>query len=81
MSLAGFQIIPIDLNFHLQKCLEIFDQNSADKIWSIKDKGWKGPSLMPITVNSKNIVDIYGVLSNDKANTICFFLACWRTNH
>jgi hypothetical protein len=30
--LAGCQIIPTDLNFHLQKCLEIFDKNSADKI-------------------------------------------------
>ena len=39
MSLAGCQIIPIDLNFHFQKCLEIFDKNSADKIWSKKDKG------------------------------------------
>ena len=34
MSLAGCQIIPIDLNFHLQKCLEIFDENSADKTQS-----------------------------------------------
>jgi hypothetical protein len=34
MSLAGCQIIPIDLNFHLQKYLEIFDKNSADKIQS-----------------------------------------------
>ena len=34
MSLAGCQIIPIDLNFHLQKCLETFDKNSADKIQS-----------------------------------------------
>ena len=32
------------------KSSEIFDKNSADKIWSIKDKGWKGPSLMPIRV-------------------------------
>ena len=39
MSLAGCQINPIDLNFHLKKCLEIFDNNSADKIWSEKDKG------------------------------------------
>ena len=31
MSLAGCQIILIDLNFHLQKCLKIFDKNSADK--------------------------------------------------
>ena len=39
MSLAGCQINRIDLNFHLQKSLEIFDKNSADKIWSKKDKG------------------------------------------
>ena len=39
MSLAGRQIDPIDVNFHLQKGLEIFDKNSADKIWSKKDKG------------------------------------------
>ena len=38
MSLAGCQIILIDLNFHLQKCLEIFDENSAEKICSKKDK-------------------------------------------
>ena len=30
---------PIDVNFHLQKSLEIVDKNSADKIWSKKDKG------------------------------------------
>ena len=39
MSLAGCQINPIDVNFHLQKSLEIFDKNSADKILSKKDKG------------------------------------------
>ena len=41
MSLAEFQINPIDVNFHLQKSLEIFDKNSADKIRSKKDKGVK----------------------------------------
>ena len=35
MSLAWCQINPIDVNFHQQKGLE----NSADKIWSKKDKG------------------------------------------
>ena len=30
-SLAGCQIIVIDLNFYLQKCMEIFDKDSADK--------------------------------------------------
>ena len=34
MSLAGCQIIPNDVNFRLQKCLEFFDKNSADKIQS-----------------------------------------------
>ena len=39
MSLVGCQINPIDVNFHFQKRLEIFDKNSAAKIWSKKDKG------------------------------------------
>ena len=39
MSLAGCQINPIDVNFHLQKSLELFDKDSADKIKSKKDKG------------------------------------------
>ena len=39
MSLEGCQINSIDINFHLQKSLEIFDKNSVDKIWSKKDKG------------------------------------------
>ena len=43
--MAGRQIIPIDLNFHLYKCFEIFDKNSADKIQSKKYKG--GKSALP----------------------------------
>ena len=39
MSLAGCQINPIDVNFHLPKSWEIFDKKSADKTWSKKDKG------------------------------------------
>ena len=45
MSLAGCQIIPIDLNFHLQKCLEILEKNSTDKIQSKNYKG--GKSTLP----------------------------------
>ena len=45
MSLAGCQINPIDLNFHLQKSLEIFDTNSADKIQS-QNYEW-GKSALP----------------------------------
>ena len=56
MSLAGCQIIPIDLNFHLQKCLEIFDKNSADKIQIKNYKEVNPPCLMPIRVNSKEII-------------------------
>ena len=46
MSFAGCQINLIDVNFHLQNSLEIFDKNSADKIWSKMDKrqlGLNGP--------------------------------------
>ena len=41
MSLAGCQINPIDVNFHLKKSLEISDKKSAGKIWSKKEKGVK----------------------------------------
>ena len=39
MSLAGCQINPIDVNFYLHKSFEFSIKNSADKIWSKKDKG------------------------------------------
>ena len=39
MIFSGCQINLIDVNFHLQISLEIFDKNSADKIWSKKYKG------------------------------------------
>ena len=45
MSLAGCQIIPIDLKFPTQKCFEIFDKNSADKIQSKNYK--EGKSALP----------------------------------
>ena len=46
MSLAGCKSInPIDVNFHLQKSLEIFDTNSAEKIQSQNYKG--GKSALP----------------------------------
>ena len=45
MSLAGRQINQIDVNFHLQKSLEIFDTNSADKIQPQNYKG--GKSALP----------------------------------
>ena len=45
MNYAGCQIIPIDLNFHLQKYLDIFDKNSADKTQSKNYKG--GKSALP----------------------------------
>ena len=45
------QINPIDVNFYLQKSLEMFDKTSADKIWSKKKKEWKVSPVMPIRVN------------------------------
>ena len=56
MSLAGCQINPIDVNFHLKKSLNIFDTNSADKLQSQNYKEVKVPCLMPIRVKTvKNI--------------------------
>ena len=52
MSLAGCQIKTIDVNFYLQKSLEIFYTNSADKIQSQNYKEVKVPCLMPIRVKS-----------------------------
>ena len=52
MILAGCQINPIDVNFHLQKSLEIFDTNSADKIQFQNYKEVKVPCLMPIRVKT-----------------------------
>ena len=46
MSLAGCQINPIDVDFHLQKSCEIFDTNSADKMQSQNYKG--GKSAQPL---------------------------------
>ena len=45
MSLAECQINLIDVNFHLQKILEIFDTNKANKIQSLNYKG--GKSALP----------------------------------
>ena len=39
MSLSGCQINLVDVNFHLQKRLEIFDKNSADKNLIQKEQG------------------------------------------
>ena len=53
MSLAGCQINPIDVNFHLQESLEIFDTNSADKFNPEITRGVKVPCLMPIRVKAR----------------------------
>ena len=51
MSWPECQNNPIYLNFHLQKSLETFEKNSADKIWSNKDIGVKMPCPMQDRVN------------------------------
>ena len=54
MSLAGCQINPIDVNFHLQKSLEIFDRNSAGKMSSKKDKEIKCQLGLSIDLTKKS---------------------------
>ena len=38
--------------FTSKKSLELFGKNSADKVCSKKDRGWKVPCLMPIRVKA-----------------------------
>ena len=45
MSLAGCQINPIDVNFHLQKNYKTFDRNSADK--NLIQKGQGDENILP----------------------------------
>ena len=45
MSLAGYQINLIDVNFHLQKSLEIFDKRSTNK--NLIEKGQGVESALP----------------------------------
>ena len=71
MSLSGCQINLVDVNFHLQKRLEIFDKNSADKIWSKKDREWKVSPLMPIMVKKKTIQNDPTTLHCAKIN-VCY---------
>ena len=59
MSWAGCQNNPINLNFHLQKRLEIFEKNSADKIWSNKDIQVKVPCPVPDRVNTQMLLYLY----------------------
>ena len=73
MSLAGCQINLIDVNFHLQKSLEIFDKNSADKIWSKKDKEIKVSPLMPIRVHERNIAGLAQLLGS-KISVLVFLI-------
>ena len=54
MTSAGCQNNPINLNFNLQKSLEIFEKNSADKIWSNKNIKVKVPCPVPDRVNTKS---------------------------
>ena len=58
---------PIDVNFHLQKSLEIFEKKSADKFWSNNDKGIKmsqkinfgqNYEIPAIVVRKNNISDL-----------------------
>ena len=70
MSLAGCQIIPIDINFHLQKCLEIFDKISADKIQFKNYKEGNPPCLMPIRVKQRGIFHQIFVALSENLNFI-----------
>ena len=56
MSWTGCQNNPICLNFYLQKSLESFEKNSADKMWFNKNSRWKVPCPVLDRVNSSTIL-------------------------
>ena len=64
MSLAGYRIIRINLNFHIQKCLEIFDKKSPDKIQSKNYKEVNPPCLMPIKVYQHDSIKAFMMLQH-----------------
>ena len=43
----GVKLTLIDVNVHILRSLDIFDENSGDKIWSKKDKGIKVSPSVP----------------------------------
>ena len=51
IKLNELQIIPIDLNFHLKKCLEILIKNQLTKSNPKIIRGVNPPCLMPIMVD------------------------------
>ena len=59
-SLAGCQINLIDVNFHLQKSVEIFDTKSFDKNLNPKrTRGEKMAFLMPIRVKASEKFSLF----------------------
>ena len=66
MSLAGCQIKPIDINFHLQKSLEIFYKKSARQ--NLIQKGQGDKSISPHANYGKN----QGLLLKDKISAEIF---------
>ena len=53
---SGCQNNQINFNFNLQKSLEIFEKNSADKIWSTKNIKVKMPCPVPDRVKEEKIL-------------------------
>jgi hypothetical protein len=70
MSSAGSQINPI---FHLQKSLEFFNKNSADKIWSKKDKEIKVSPLMQIRVKLLHFSLVNDAKTQSMGDSLDFF--------
>ena len=68
MSLAGCQINLIEVNF--PKKFGNFDKNSADKIWSKKDKEWKVFPLMPIRVKGVSVYKPWVVILFEKSEKV-----------
>ena len=71
MSSVGYQNNTIYVNFHLQKSFEIFEKNSAYKIWSKKDKGIKLSLPVPnrVQVGIRTLVPLVWLQLNLEVNS------------
>ena len=67
---------PIDVDFHLQKNLEMFDKDSADKIWTKKDRSEKCPTSCQLELKvrqSRNVFFKQMILPKNERTNLGFF--------
>ena len=78
MSLAGCQINPIDVNFHLQKVWKVWKKNQMKKIWSKNVNEIKESPLMSIRVKHA-VSSMNALFSWYYKASMTVFAVCYRS--